>query len=98
MQIICTGTAKIAHKDTGQVYEIAPAELDWETIDSNERQMGHENHYKADIEHEVLGPISWSLWEYPVGVQNHRETDANGHRVVSDFDYGLSHTPERDGE
>jgi hypothetical protein len=52
--------------------------------------------YQATLEHSALGLLSWSLWEYPVGVENYRETDLNGHEVVEDFDYGLGHEPDRD--
>jgi hypothetical protein len=41
-----------------------------------------------------LGALNWSLWEYPVGVENYRETNVGEHE---DFDYGLEHEePEPD--
>ena len=52
--------------------------------------MGSEIHYEATVEHPELGQITWGLWEYPVGIENHHETDAGAHEVVKDFDYGLS--------
>ena len=59
--------------------------------------MGSEIHYEATVEHPELGQIAWGLWEYPVGIENHHETDAGAHEVVKDFDYGLERgEPEPD--
>lgn len=97
MQVYCQGTAKIRHAETGVVYEIDGNELDWDVVDSDERQMGSETHFEAMIEHPELGTVTWSLWEYPVGVENYKNTDAGHHTVVKDFDYGLEHEmPEPD--
>ncbi|MEL6920274.1 MAG: hypothetical protein AAFO77_04505, partial [Pseudomonadota bacterium] len=48
--------------------------------------------------HEELGELSWTLSEYPVGIQNFKETDVGEHIVVSDFEYGLEHVAEYDGD
>ena len=56
--------------------------------------MGPEIHYEAVVEHRELGPLTWSLWEYPVGIENYNETDVGAHELIEDFDYGFEHEPE----
>jgi hypothetical protein len=92
MEIYCNGTARIRHRETGQIYEIDGDMLDWGVVDSDDRQMGSEFHYEATIEHPELGKITWGLWEYPLGIENYRETNAGPHKVVEDIDYRLEHT------
>ena len=96
LEVRFAGTAKIAHRTTGREFEISADDLDWQQVAGDERQMVTEYHYEAELDHPELGPLSWALWEYPVGMENHRETDANGHRVITDFDFGLEHSPEAD--
>jgi len=91
MKIYCKGTARIRHRVTGEIHEIGPEELDWDAVGGDERQMGSEVHYQAVLEHPDLGALNWSLWEYPVGVENYRETNAGEHEVIKDLDYGLEH-------
>lgn len=91
MQIYCRGTARIRHSETGVVYEIDGNELDWDAIGCDEHPMGSETHFEAMIEHPELGTVTWGLWEYPEGVENHKSTDAGHHTVVKDLDYGLEH-------
>ena len=89
MQIYCRGTARIRHIETGEIHEIDSTDLDWDAVDGDEREMGLEIHYEAIIEHPELGRMTWGLWEYPVGAENDRNTDAGKHEIVEDFDYGL---------
>lgn len=89
-KLYCKGIAIIAHKETNRTFEIDSEELDWE-CEGSERNMGVEAHHWAQIEHEVLGLLTWNLWEYPLGVENNRKTDTRGHRIIEDFDYGLEH-------
>lgn len=97
MDIYCKGTARIRHQLTGKIYEIESDELDWDAVGGDERQMGPEIHYEATVEHPDLGELTWGLWEYPVGIESHHETNAGSHEVVEDFDYGLEHgEPEAD--
>lgn len=91
MQVYCRGTARVRHAETGEIHEIDSEELDWDTVGSDERQMGPETHYEAMIEHSELGIVTWGLWEYPAGVENYQNTDAGKHEIVEDFDYGLEH-------
>lgn len=94
MEAHSEGIARIRHRETGQVFEIEGDMLDWEIVDSDERQMGPEFHHEAVFEHPELGKIVWGLWEYPAGVENYRKTDAGPHEVVEDLDYGLLHTKD----
>ncbi len=51
MKVNCKGVAKIAHAVTGKIIEINSNELDWDAVESDERQMGAEVHYEAALEH-----------------------------------------------
>jgi hypothetical protein len=91
MKVYCRGVARIRHVSTAEIFEIESDELDWDAVGSDERQMGSEIHYEAAIEHPELGDLTWGLWEYPIGVENHQITDVGKHQVIEDFDYGLQH-------
>ena len=94
MIINCQGVATIEHSSTKELFEIHPDELVWEPTGGGERGMGEETVYSASVEHDELGELTWSLSEYPVGVENFKETDAGTHSVIRDFDYGLDHEPD----
>ena len=94
MEIDCKGTARIRHSVTHEVYEIDSDELQWDAGGIEERAMGLEIHHEARIEHPALGKLTWGLWEYPIGIENHHVTDAGLHEVVEDFDYGLKSAPD----
>jgi hypothetical protein len=97
MNIYCRGTARIRNRMTTEIYEIKREELDWDAIGCGERQMGSEVHHQATLEHPDLGSLNWSIWEYPVGAENYRETDVGEHELIRDFEYGLEHEePEPD--
>lgn len=97
MEVYCRGIARIRHKDTGVLYDVESDELEWDQVGGDERQMGRELHYEAVLDHPQLGELTWGLWEYPIGIENDHDTDAGGHEVVEDFDYGLEHEePEPD--
>ena len=98
MIIYRRGKAIIEQNETGQQFEIEPDLLDFDSVGGSERSMGPEYQYQAVIEHEVLGELSWGLWEYPVGIENFKETDVGKHRLVQDFDYGFEHEEEIDFE
>lgn len=56
--------------------------LDWKCLDSDERQMGAENHYQASFEDSCdcsqTIEIIFNCWEYPIGVVNHTDVEING--------------------
>jgi hypothetical protein len=96
MRIETVGTARIRHKETGEIHEIDSDEVDdlWEQVGGSERQMGPENEYAAELQHPDLGDLVWRLWEYPVGAENFQQQDLNGHELVQDFDISLVHEPD----
>lgn len=96
MDVYCRGFSRVRHGKTGDIYDIESDELDWDAIGADERQMGPETRYEAVVEHPELGRLTWSLWEYPAGVENHNQTDVGEHELVEDFEYGLEHEPEPD--
>ena len=98
MEVFCTGTARIRHHQTGEIYEIESDDLDWDIVGGDERNMGPEFRYEASVDHADLGTVIWSLWEYPVGIQNARDTDVGQHELLQDFDYGLEHGPPEPDE
>lgn len=75
MEVYCKGTARIRHHATGEVYEIESDELDWDAVGGDEREMGQEICYQTMVKHAVLGELTWGLWEYPVGIENHHVTN-----------------------
>jgi len=91
MQVYCKGTARIRQHGTGEIYEIESDELDWDAVGGDERQMGSEVHHEATVEHTELGELTWGLWEYPLGIESHHETNVGLHEVIKDFDYRLEH-------
>ncbi len=62
-------------------------DLSWEVVESDERSMGTELHYQAvlDVEcPECEAPIVLTLdvWEYPIGMFNVDEIEADGATIV----------------
>jgi hypothetical protein len=94
MLVKASGTAKVKINTTGKIVRIPASGLDWQCNGGGERQMGPELVHSAcyDIEGRI---ITWSLWEYPSGVENYQETDVpDGLTLVQDIKYGLVHEPE----
>ncbi|HYG26823.1 MAG TPA: hypothetical protein VD906_07940, partial [Caulobacteraceae bacterium] len=89
MSINASGVARIRHADTGEVYTIETDELDWDTVAADERQMGTEVAHAATIDHPELGQLTWTLWEYPLGMENDREVDIGPHQMLETFRLSL---------
>jgi hypothetical protein len=89
MLVHCDGRAIIEHAETGEQYTILPDQVDWQDPEGDDRNMGPEFSYVGEVWHDALGSLSWTLLEYPVGVQNYAETDVGDHKVIEDFDYSL---------
>lgn len=89
MSIEASGVARIRHADTGVVYTIQADELDWNEVGADERQMGPEVTHEATIDHPELGLLTWTLWEYPLGMENDREVEVGPHTVLESFQIGL---------
>ena len=95
MIINCTGIAIIEGNLSGRRFEIHSDELDWEVKAVQIRPLGTKTHYRASIEHEILGTLSWNLWEYPVGLQNYNSTEVGQSSIIKDFDYNLEYEDEQ---
>jgi hypothetical protein len=70
-------------------YHESEFDLDFECIDSSERNMGPENHYEA-VEHlncdcgtEVIA--SFNIWEYPVGIHNYDTVELDRAKLLESF-------------
>ncbi len=98
MHIRCLGTAWVVDSSSGERYEIEPKELDWEIVGGSERNMGAEIEHTATIDHPALGALTWTVWEYPIGILEYVEHDLNGHSLESDFNIELYEDPDRDYE
>lgn len=81
------GQAIIISKDDGQRFVIDASELDWNQVSAEERQMGPELQYLGDIEHPILGNLTWSAWEYPVGMFNYSDNNISGHTLEQNFSF-----------
>lgn len=92
------GTARIRDKETDQIYEISADAIDFEPVETHERGMGPETTYAAIVDHPELGQLVWSLWEYPVGVENDRDTNVDAHELLENIDFGLQHEPPDDDQ
>jgi hypothetical protein len=89
-----SGTARIRHAQTGEVYEVEGDELDWDVSWGDDREMGAEQFYTAVIDHPQLGQLTWTVSEYPVGAENFSETDVGPHTLLEDLRYGLGSAPD----
>ncbi len=96
--VYASGKALIKHEKTGQVYEIESDLLDFEVVGTDERNMGPETTYSAVLHHPELGQLVWSIWEYPVGAENDRETDVGPHELLEDINFGLGYDAPDDEE
>jgi hypothetical protein len=95
MTVHCVGTARIQHKQTGKVYEVQSEQLDWIEDGMGEGSMGAKSRHQAIFDHDELGTLTWTLWEYPVGTENDRDDpDVGEHTIIKDFQYHLKHEPE----
>ncbi len=90
------GIARIRHAETGEIFEIPAAELEFEASGHEERSMGPEYAYIANYDHPELGELFWAVWEYPVGAFNDRETIVGPHELIEDFDISIETGPDHD--
>jgi len=77
---------KIQCDDCQKVHQVDGKKIDFEQVDSDERQMGAEITYEGNIEIQCdCGKnieVNHLFWEYPEGVENHKETQVSGGAVV----------------
>lgn len=94
-----TGMAKLRSICTGEVFTVEGESLDWQLSGSEERGMGTENWYSAEVEFNANDGTKvscvWNVWEYPIGMENMTRTDAgDGTEIDDDLSYGLD--PDQD--
>ncbi|TBR80930.1 hypothetical protein DU472_04540 [Campylobacter novaezeelandiae] len=81
-------------KQCGKVKYIPSKNLDWERIESEEREMGIENHYSTNYEFicECGNNISleFDTWEYPIGTVNYCESNLKGCEINKNITYKLN--------
>lgn len=94
MLIYARGSAVIEHADSGEEFYIGTDELDWEIVETKQRNLGRETIYQAEVYHDDLGDLIWTVSEYPDGAEGIIDTDVGEHEVVEDFDFGLEDGPE----
>ncbi len=94
MHVEATGTATFRVNATNVVVTVSASDLDWDCQGNGEGDMGPKLVHSADFD--VDGhTVTWSIWEYPVGVENYTKTDVpDGLTKLTDFDYGLVLDPE----
>jgi len=90
----------------GEVHSFDKKELtlDFEFIESSEREMGNENTYEATecfqcnnegCDNEIN--ISFRVWEYPVGTRNYHEVEIEDGELLTCFDFSVEFlSPESD--
>ena len=90
--VICTGIAKLKIPETGEIFEVSPDDLDWESDCSDpDREMGPELHHYATIileseQGNYQVEATWEVWEYPIGAIEITETEVEGGEIMQDFD------------
>lgn len=92
------GKVRIRHAESEEIHEISADQIEFDAVGSDERGMGPETTYSAVVRHPALGQLLWTLWEYPVGAENHRETDIGPHELLENVDFGLQQEPPDDDE
>lgn len=102
MYVEASGKAKFKVDTTGEVITVDATDLNWECEGTGEeRGMGSELVHSAEYSIESTAgesfDVTWSVWEYPAGMENTKETSVpQGISLLEDIRYGLSHEPEQD--
>ena len=73
--------------------DLSDEALDWEVVETDEREMGVERLYEAVLEKEVEGvdnslEITLRVWEYPEGFANMQEIEVSEGDVIEECDLG----------
>jgi len=94
MHVEAVGTAKFKVERSGRIVQVHAADLEWDCHGSGERQMGTEVVHTAEADIDGFN-VQWELWEYPVGVQNHSDTQVpKGLELIENISFRLVHAPE----
>ncbi len=77
---------KIKCNKCEKVHSYDCSNLDWECVESKERNMGAENLHQTTIEETCSCgqdmAVIFNCWEYPVGAENMTEIGINGAEIV----------------
>ena len=73
--------------------DLSLEDLDWDVVETDEREMGVERLYEAFLEKEVEGQdkpfeITLRVWEYPEGFVNEQEIELSEGVVAEKCDLG----------
>lgn len=73
--------------------DLAAETLDWEVVDSDEREMGTESLYEAVLYYDCPKcnnsiTITFHVWEYPEGFFNMQDIEVDGGHLVNECDLG----------
>jgi hypothetical protein len=82
-------------------YKKEELEMDFECVSSDERNMGPENEYQATefLVCDECGKeinVTFSVWEYPVGIHNYDETEIDGGKLVSCFLFSVNFSDDQE--
>jgi len=79
---------KIECDNCGKSYTINISEFEFESVDTDERQVGAEITPEGNVEISCdcgnTIEITHHFWEYPEGFENHSETDISGAEIIQD--------------
>jgi hypothetical protein len=77
---------KVECKNCKKHHQFNASDFDFESVDSDERQMGAEITYEGIIERDCACgqniEVTHRFWEYPEGVENHKETECAGAEII----------------
>ena len=89
------GKARIQHADTGVVYEIDGASLDFYEGRYRPQKGDLEVPYYAVVDHPQLGRLTWSFFEHPEGIRYGRKTNVGSHELLDDVGFGIGDNPSQ---
>lgn len=73
--------------------DLAEETLDWEVVDSDEREMGTESLHEAILYYDCQKcnnsiTITLHVWEYPEGFFNMQDIEVDGGQLINECDLG----------
>jgi restriction system protein len=93
--------AKIKCKKCNKLYYISPEDFDEPDTTSDERSMGYEIQYTWDYEFNCDKcknelKITIEAYEYPVGILNYQEINAEGCNIIDEPSLEINNEDEND--
>lgn len=88
----------VIQANTGETFEVQPGDLDWQQVGGDERGMGPETLWEAEVEftdrNDDLVTATWQVSEYPVGAINNSTCEVDGGKLTKDFSLSWKHERE----